>query len=324
MEVFDTTSDERHARLAQAGVTVTSLRWDGSFASARNRALESMQLRRSGEYVLWIDSDERLRVPPSEQSLKALDSRTVACPRIKDTDFETQGVARVHKIKGFVFDGLVHEYLKTVDGDPAIHRSDPALIEHDGYSNWDRRPRNDRLLRRQIALEPENLRWRPFWVRDSGQSLSDREIARAIREQAALPTWCPELGGLTPSEYMRMIAWHGAWHLISRGSSRLVGPALSRFHLGDDESASEVLYLRLIAEAISGHIADSLIDEAFAFRSRTLDRDDEFPWLDAGVAVALEAAGRRSEADIYRSASPAFNDPFCEDSRLRPSFMTGR
>jgi hypothetical protein len=114
-----------------------------------------------------------------------------------------------------------------------------------------------------------------------------------------------------------MIAWHSANHIVQRGGSTLLEPALRRFHSTDLEVQSELLYLRLIASAVVGMLDEQLILESFDLRRASLESAIETPWLDAGIAVSLELAGRKGEAEAYRADSNPYTDVFCSESRLR-------
>jgi glycosyltransferase involved in cell wall biosynthesis len=59
--IVDTGSTDRTLDIARSfGATLLHHRWSGDFAEARNRGLEAA----SGEWILYIDADERLTAPP--------------------------------------------------------------------------------------------------------------------------------------------------------------------------------------------------------------------------------------------------------------------
>jgi len=327
VEVFDTTSDRRYQRLARAGVTVTPITWADSFAGARNEGIDSMRSRDVGDAVLWVDTDEVVEpggVSELRESIAAAVRATAEyalCPEIVDERYQTNGVARVHSLDGGTrFRGRVHEYVVRVDGGPLPYQSCNLRIHHDGYSEWDRTPRNRELLAREIEGDGVNPRWRPFWIRDAGSGSDAGVIARLIREQARLDVTEQSIGGLSSDEYTRMIAWHATWNVANRAPSPLLQPALSRLRAIGVEVESELLYLRIVADAMLGSVDSNVLDAAFEFRRRTISTSEEFPWLDAGISIALDANGREIEARAYRAESTLFSDPFTEDSTLRPRF----
>lgn len=326
--VFDTTSDRRHAELSCAGVNVVNLTWPNSFAQARNDALAVLRSHSEAACVLWLDGDEILeRTSPARLSRevhKAVRAPVGLCPTIRAGEFSTQGVARLHGLRGGLrFRGIVHEYLETEHGESIPYGPSAIRIVHDDYGDWDRSARNDVLSRRQIADDPANPRWRPFWVRDSAKLLKSTEIVSANRQQSEI-TQPGVVGGIERDVYTRMIAWHTSWHLVNRGMPDLVERSLHAYRCDDDEATSEILYLRLVALAIAGVDSTELMVTASVLRQASLADGKEYPWLDAGIAVALDASGRRADADAYRAESVPFSDPFCDDSRLRPQFSRTR
>jgi hypothetical protein len=330
VELFDTTESQRHAGLVRDGVRLTPLKWAGSFADARNSALDVMRTHDPARTVLWVDSDERLLKRPDERTLRQIRNHgsgpLVLCPSIRDSRHEVKGVGRLHSLRAPLrFVGRVHEYLTSTSETPAEYGSCDVAIEHSGYDDWDRTSRNDQLLRGQLAVDSDNPRWRPFWVRDAGAVLTAHEIGRAIREFAALGRFDEAIGGIAPADYTRMIAWHGAWHLITTGNAAMVDPALRRLPLHDDDDAlSEVLYLRLVSNVMSCRPVEDVLVDAFSCRRRSLRLGAEQPWLDAGISIALDADGRHAEASAYRADSSSFTDPFCVDSELRMEYRTAR
>lgn len=326
--VFDTTPDRRHAELSRAGVTVVDLTWPNSFAQARNDALAVLRSRSEAACVLWLDGDEILerttQARLSREVEKAVRGAIGLCPKIRAGAFSTQGVARLHGLRGDLrFRGTVHEYLETELGESVPYELSSIRIVHDDYGDWDRSSRNDKLSRRQIAEDPANPRWRPFWVRDSAKLLKSAEIVSANRQQSEIMQ-SGAVGGIERDVYTRMIAWHTSWHLVNRGAPDLVERSLHAYRCDVDEAASEILYLRLVALAIAGVDSTELMVRASALRQTSLADRKEYPWLDAGIAVALDASGRRADADAYRAESVPFSDAFCDDSRLRPQFSRKR
>jgi len=320
VQLFDTTVDGRHQRFRSKSVYVERVTWPGSFAEARNEALISMRRRSVGSAVLWVDSDERLvgGWPSEFEAVSSTLPQVAWCPTIHDARFSTSGVGRIHQLEGDSrFTGPVHEYLVDGGGDPLAYRPCSVVLHHEGYEGVDRSERNAPLLQRAIAEDEENPRWRAFQIRDVGGSMSTAEIARALRAQAQLGEFAGTIGGLGSADYTRMIAWHSANHIVQRGGSTLLEPALRRFHSTDLEVQSELLYLRLIASAVVGMLDEQVILESFDLRRASLESAIETPWLDAGIAVSLELAGRKGEAEAYRADSNPYTDVFCSESRLR-------
>jgi hypothetical protein len=325
--VFDTTPVNRHRTLGGAAVHVRQIRWTDSFSAARNSGIEVLQAETEASAVLWVDTDERLMrgsLTELEAVARSLEGQLLAVAPIIEADgFQVTGVARMHSLRnGIRFTGHVHEYLADRDGQPVAYSSSKIVIAHETYAHWDRAGRNRLLLEKQIALDSCNPRWRPFLVRDAGSELSTGKIILANRQQALLRSQ-GDVGGIDLATYTRMIAWHTAWHLVSRGASGLVDDALKDYQILDDEARSELLYLRLIASVIAGQRFEPILLQCLAFRQASLGDREDFPWLDAGIAVALDHQGRAVDAAEYRAESSVYTDSFCEDSRLRPEFNQG-
>lgn len=321
--IFDTTSDNRHRFLGSADVHVRQVPWEESFSAARNSGIELLQSETEAPAVLWVDTDERLTrgsLAELEAVARRLGGQPLAVAPIIEADgFQVTGVARMHSLRnGIRFVGHVHEYLTDQDGDPIDYLSSKIVITHENYAEWDRVGRNKSLLEKQIALDPLNLRWRPFLVRDAGSALSTGKIILVNRQQAPLRS-ARDVGGMDMMTYTRMIAWHTAWQLASRGAGGLVDSALEGYESLNDEARSELLYLRLISSVIAGQQYEEMLMQCLAFRQASLS-DHDFPWLDAGIAVALDHQGRAADAEEYRSESTVYTDSFCTDSRLRPEF----
>lgn len=163
--VVDTGSlDDTPAIARASGAAVHHRPWSGSFAEARNAALDAA----SGEWILYIDADERLR-PVPRADVEALLGRADAVayrlllrPSPRTTPYREYRLWR-HDPR-IRFDGVIHE--KVV---PAIHAvadadrrevlpCDLELVHHGYLGDQTRKHhRNLPLLLRQRELEPENL-----------------------------------------------------------------------------------------------------------------------------------------------------------------------
>ena len=163
--VVDTGSlDDSPAIASRFGARVQHLPWTGSFAAARNAALDEAD----GEWILYIDADERLE-PVGRQAVEALleDAPEVAF-RLLLRPFEGFTPYREYRLwrndSRIRFEGVIHE--KVV---PSIHAVAAAehrpvgtcdlLLNHTGYAGdqTSKHRRNLPLLRDQVKRDPENL-----------------------------------------------------------------------------------------------------------------------------------------------------------------------
>ena len=163
--IVDTGSVDGTVDIArQHGARVESRDWTGSFAEARNAALDLA----TGEWILYIDADERL-APTDRATVQALlqDAEEVAFrlllqPQSGMTPYREYRLWRNDpRIR---FEGFMHE--KVVPSIHAVAEADDRpigkcdlLLRHIGYDGDQTRKhrRNLDLLRRQMELEPDNL-----------------------------------------------------------------------------------------------------------------------------------------------------------------------
>jgi tetratricopeptide (TPR) repeat protein len=163
--VVDTGSvDDSVAIAASMGAVVGHHPWNDDFAAARNAGLDLA----SGEWILYIDADERL-APVTRRDVEALltDAPEIAFRLLLRP---TEGATPYREYRlwrsdpRIRFEGVIHE--KVV---PAIHAVGDAdrrpigvcdlLLEHVGYEGDQTRKhrRNLPLLRTQLAREPDNI-----------------------------------------------------------------------------------------------------------------------------------------------------------------------
>lgn len=163
--VVDTGSTDGTVEIAKSfNCVVRYHAWTGNFADARNRALDEA----SGDWILYIDADERL-VVPGGQRLRGLISAEGCVAQF--VDFVPRvGFTPYHEIRLFRrhphirFRGAIHE---TVHPDIEAMRQSTGLgvshcdvrIVHLGYEGDLTRKnlRNTPLLKRAVAENPERV-----------------------------------------------------------------------------------------------------------------------------------------------------------------------
>jgi tetratricopeptide (TPR) repeat protein len=177
--LVDTGSTDATRELARAaGALVLERPWDDDFAAPRNLALT----RASGDWVLVLDADERLTAAAGPVVRQAMERggfelgflRFHNADRADATPEEVlSGRARVgapyslprlmRRLPDLEFRGLIHE---NVNDWAAAHGNRfellPAEVVHLGYvkeaqGSLAKRDRNLALLRRRMALEPEDV-----------------------------------------------------------------------------------------------------------------------------------------------------------------------
>lgn len=163
--LVDTGSVDGTREIAAAhGARVIRHDWSGDFAEARNVGLDAAR----GEWILYIDADERLlgaereRVRALLQGAPEIAFRVLLRPDSHSTPYREHRLWRNDpRIR---FAGRIHE--KVTPAISAISRTDrrpigdcDLLLEHTGYEGdqTHKHVRNLPLLRAQLEREPDNL-----------------------------------------------------------------------------------------------------------------------------------------------------------------------
>lgn len=167
--IVDTGSEDASKAIAvEYGARVFDFPWKGDFAAARNEALKHCL----GEWILYIDADERLRPADKSYVNEILsDSRKVAYklffyPIVGYTAYREYRIFRNDpRIR---FEGVIHESMVAgihnlaCNDNREIGQCD-LTIDHLGYEGdlTNKHVRNVSLLRDQIENDPERiyLRW---------------------------------------------------------------------------------------------------------------------------------------------------------------------
>jgi glycosyltransferase involved in cell wall biosynthesis len=194
--VMDTGSTDNTLQiLADYGkqITLHIREWNNDFAAARNVAMAQTR----HDWCLMIDADEYIASESRaifRQTIARLmredDGRTLYAPLIDNLNgTQLLNNARLFKKRPSLrYYGRVHEYLREAQSE--IQLVPEIRIYHTGYltdseHQKHKHQRNWTLLRQQMALEPNNLRWQYFALRylpDDGP-----EYADIMRNFAALP-----------------------------------------------------------------------------------------------------------------------------------------
>ena len=160
--IADTGSTDRSIGIAEEeGARVLRTEWTGDFASARNFCLDNCR----GDWILYIDADECLRMPPGVTLGSEIDRPGWAAAMVKfrpKTGFTRYWEHRLFRRHPDIrFSGRIHEsQVGAVKSFAAKHglaigRAD-VTIDHFGYDGDQSRkhPRNLPLLLDSIATNP--------------------------------------------------------------------------------------------------------------------------------------------------------------------------
>lgn len=327
--VVDTGSTDRTRQLARdAGAVVLERPWDGDFAAPRNLAIEAA----TGDWVLVLDADERLAAGAGRVLREALPgadfdlgflrfhnaSRTGASPAEV-----TSGAARagapyslprlMRRLPDLRFHGIIHENVNdwaAAHGDR--HRLLRADVVHLGYvreleGSLVKRDRNLALLRRRMALEPDDVTAYGYVA----QELFQRgEVAEA--EAVAARAWA-----LVPAQprhrSLRRVALVRATVALQRGRPEVALEALDEVERREASNPDFAL-LRGMAEELGGFAAapgsaarQAGLDAAARCYRRALDLLDGGQYLQVllmepplglvRLGAALLGLGRPAEAE---------------------------
>ncbi|WP_186778039.1 glycosyltransferase [Streptomyces salinarius] len=166
------------AQLAFSSVKHVTRAWTDDFAAQRNAAFAEVD---GSGWLAYVDADEtldagsrgRLRAVLTALDHVAPDIDLVASPHIVDTSQEdyanTQRVLRARS--ALRFRGRLHERPYDVKGNSPLWAEVAVTYRHTGYEpsvveSRGKRDQYTRLLRRCLAEEPENPKWRFYAARD--------------------------------------------------------------------------------------------------------------------------------------------------------------
>ncbi|MDU7757766.1 MAG: glycosyltransferase, partial [Staphylococcus epidermidis] len=167
-------------------VTLFQMTWDDDFSKPRNLAIDKAQ----GHYIFFIDADECIISSKDDvlNEFYKIDALTykhkiALRPTIKDHNGnESKSVRRAFINNGkFYFFGVVHEELRLIDNTPPFDAHINVTLSHDGYRSdviaaKNKKVRNNMLNKKNLVLEPDNLRWAYFYARDKLESNCLNEI----------------------------------------------------------------------------------------------------------------------------------------------------
>jgi glycosyltransferase involved in cell wall biosynthesis len=163
--VVDTGSTDRSREIAgDLGARLHEFPWTDDFAAARNAAVDASR----GQWVLYIDADERLVEFDSAEVERLLESHDHACYTVlfrPQSGFTRYREHRVFRNRPELrFRGVIHESLMPALDELVVREGarvggSSIGIEHDGYDGdiGHKHPRNLALLEKRLAQDPAHV-----------------------------------------------------------------------------------------------------------------------------------------------------------------------
>ena len=233
--IVDTGSTDSTISIARRfGARVIRARWPGSFAAARNISLDHAR----GEWIFYIDADERVRKPVDRAKLRRLlrqpriGALTVDLfPTSESTAFSTLRLFRNDpRVR---FEGAMHEspmrgITEMMRANRCRGRHSDLKIDHVGYDDDHLRKarRNLPLLRRALVEQPGHI-----WNR-SHLALVYVTLGRARDAERAWRRAIADLHRTGSRNLLDSVAHSGYanWLLANdRDASRVIADGLARF-----------------------------------------------------------------------------------------------
>ena len=315
--MVDTGSTDRTVDIARSHDVVLLHRpWRDDFAWARNEGLAAA----SGDWILYIDADERLSVPAGSQlnsglsTPQAIAARVLFHPRVNSTPFREYRLFRNDpRIR---FHGAMHETmvpdLQRLEHDGGVIIDSDATIEHLGYEGdqSQKHARNLPLLRAAIAANSDRLY---YWhhlaatLADIGRDDEALAVVRAVMPRIEAGKYSSSERGvatLVIGTYVRLLTQKGedALPAIELGlrfypshAQLLLSKARALIERGEFEAALSIL------EGLAAVDASTFVDPILSYDRRIFSE-----FAPDMMGVALLRMGRRAEAaDAFQKAAKA-------------------
>ena len=274
--VVDTGSTDDSRGIAHAhGARVAEFAWCGDFSAARNAALGLAR----GQWILYIDADERLRDATRPAVEAALAEPGVVAHTVRfrpQTGFTRYREYRIFRSDPRIrFQGVIHETMlpgiRQVAASDGLRIAHSAFaIDHVGYDGDQRRKheRNVPLLRARLQADP-------------GHVFSWHHLGRTLEA----------LGDVEGA----MDAWQRALEVVRQGTHR--------------EPADSLPYVALIGHRLkAGSAPRDLLDEA----KRRCPGNLLLTWLEGRT---LMAAGRYRQArELFERLTAVDARTLCDDA----------
>jgi tetratricopeptide (TPR) repeat protein len=327
--IVDTGSlDDTIAKAARFPISLHHFPWCGDFSAARNYAIE----RATGDWILYIDADERLIVPDRARLRARLAEEDKAAFKLRlrpRVDWTAYAELRLFRNDPRIrFRGVIHERVQ--DQVDAVCASDglqigvsEAALDHVGYEGdqTHKLSRNIPLLRDYLAREPTRIYC--WWHLGEMLSLAGDEAgARDAWQKGIAAVGAQPRALTTPSDSPPFVSLIALQSERGEDVSELLAEALALFprHLGlqwisakRDVDAGEDERARPTLERLAAIDADNFFDPDLAYEKAFFSHSSR-----ETLALCHFRAGRFAEAARwYRAAAAAAPDPAACELKAR-------
>lgn len=314
--IVDTGSTDRTVEIANtAGARLLHHIWTDDFAKARNAALDAV----SGDWVLYIDADERLGLPTGSRITDYLNPANIAAfvrfrPKTGYTRYRECRIFRNDpriRFVGHVHETMIPDIQKICQQTHATIVRTPIEIDHLGYDGdqSQKHGRNLPMLRAEIEVNPgRTYLWYHLaeTLAASGQE-SEAEIAAAeglrlfqsIGDESGVPA-----ANLIAQFLVRrkMRRGENSLNIINQGLKRIPDDYALQFLKAQAflVSGAPAATLALLEQLI-GIDPDLLVDGQLAFDRRIFEAKAHDL-----AAFACLALGRTRDAATHRTLAAAY------------------
>ena len=303
--VVDTGSTDDTVQVAESlGAKVHHFPWTGDFAAARNESLKHAR----GDWVFWLDADDRLSPKAVEQLKNAAASGEgdayvclVQSHQGEDTHDEVQHIRLFRNGLGVHFDGAIHEslgpslnalHLRVVETDIGV--------EHIGYQSPElaRRKslRNVAILDRQLELNPKDVDLLFY----RGRDLSS--VGRLEDSLADLLEFLGRTDLNTTSAYKRISAYSMVVNLLEGCGRRAEVEKTLERALGEFPAHPQFLMLQgrvLMAAGRHEEAFQRLLAARASLHGERAIRPPSESWVELSLAEACRLLDRGDEARAW-------------------------
>lgn len=301
--VVDTGStDSTKALAAKYTDHVYDYTWQNDFAAARNYAAD----KATNNFIFFIDCDESVTYPQTENDIKNLLKNINAMPNTKagmidNVSKNTQGrivtdkLARVYDKTVYAYKGIIHEQLFPIDGSAPSYHMLNITLKHDGYEDpalmQKKASRNITLLEAELESKP-NDDYTLFQLAQSYRALGKYEDALTYLEKAISLDLNPEL------DYVKTLVESYGYTLIDLNRA---SEALSLYGVYDTFcTRADFVFMLGVANMQTGQIEQAIVEfkKAVTISSHCIEGVNSYSAY-YNLGVIYDCMGDTNTAKMY-------------------------